>query len=292
MDPRQVAQVRLFNRRVTRHVGALNDSYLRRGRPLGEARVLFEIGPDGAAIATLRARLGLDPGYLSRVLRSLDRQGLLVTEMEGQDGRTRRVVLTGKGRAEYRAYDRLSDKLAASFLEPLDVAGRARLVAAMGEVDRLLRSAAVEVTAVAPDSDAARNCLGAYFRELGERFEDGFDARSNPLSDDGMRPPAGLLLLAWLDGVPSGCGALTFVGGRTGEIKRMWTAPAARGLGIARRLLRLLETTAREAGCSTIRLDTNRALTEAQAMYRREGYREVERFNDNPYAHHWFEKRL
>ena len=72
----------------------------------------------------------------------------------------------------------------------------------------------------------------------------------------------------------------------------MWTAPSARGLGVARRMLRQLEGAAREAGLTTLRLDTNKALTEAHALYRKEGYREVGRFNDNPYAHHWFEKRL
>ena len=80
--------------------------------------------------------------------------------------------------------------------------------------------------------------------------------------------------------------------GGTGEIKRMWTAPNARGLGIARRVLRWLEVKAREAGLTRLRLETNRALNEAQALYRGEGYWEVALFNAEPYAHHWFEKRL
>lgn len=80
--------------------------------------------------------------------------------------------------------------------------------------------------------------------------------------------------------------------GDTVEIKRMWTAPDARGLGIARRVLRWLESKAREAGLTRLRLETNRALMEAQALYLGEGYREVAPFNAEPYAHHWFEKRL
>jgi len=72
----------------------------------------------------------------------------------------------------------------------------------------------------------------------------------------------------------------------------MWTAPEARGQGVARRILHELEALARMAGIETLRLDTNRVLVEAQAMYRREGYREITRYNDNPYAHHWFEKKL
>jgi GNAT superfamily N-acetyltransferase len=72
----------------------------------------------------------------------------------------------------------------------------------------------------------------------------------------------------------------------------MWTAPEARGQGVARRILHELEALARDAGIERLRLDTNRVLVEAQALYRREGYREIPRYNDNPYAHHWFERNL
>jgi ribosomal protein S18 acetylase RimI-like enzyme len=98
--------------------------------------------------------------------------------------------------------------------------------------------------------------------------------------------------VARLDGDPVGCGALKRVDERAGEIKRVWVAKSACGLGIARRMLWRLEAAALEMGLATLRLDTNKALTEARALYRSDGYREVERFNDNPYAHHWFEKRL
>jgi GNAT superfamily N-acetyltransferase len=107
-----------------------------------------------------------------------------------------------------------------------------------------------------------------------------------------MRPPAGLFVIAWLDGAPVGCGALKIADRVTGEIKRMWTAPSARGLGIARRVLRALEAKAREAGLLRLRLETNRVLTEAQALYEKDGFAEVAPFNSEPYAHHWFEKRL
>ena len=107
-----------------------------------------------------------------------------------------------------------------------------------------------------------------------------------------MAPPSGLFVLARLDGDAIGCGGLKRLDKATGEIKRVWTAPPARGMGVARRVLRTLEAAARDMGLRTLRLDTNRALTEAHALYRKEGFREVARFNDNPYAHHWFEKRL
>jgi GNAT superfamily N-acetyltransferase len=209
------------------------------------------------------------------------------------DGRVRRVVLTPNGRAERATYDALSEELATSFLRPLDPAQRDRLVSGMAEVERLLRAGAVELRPAAPNSAAAQWCLERYFAELAARFEVGFDpARSNSASPEEMTPPAGFFVMAWLDGGPVGCGALKVGEGDTGEIKRMWTAPDARGLGIARRVLRWLEAKAREAGLTRLRLEINRALMEAQALYLGEGYREVAPFNAEPYAHHWFEKRL
>ena len=178
-------------------------------------------------------------------------------------------------------------------LEPLNVSEQNRLLAAMGEVERLIRAASIEVAAESPDGADARLCLSAYFRELDARFETGFDAASDEsASVEDMAPPSGLFVIARLDGDAVGCGGFKRVDKATGEIKRVWTAPSARGLGVARRMLRTLEAAAREKGLKTLRLDTNRALTEAHALYKSEGYREIARFNDNPYADHWFEKRL
>ena len=107
-----------------------------------------------------------------------------------------------------------------------------------------------------------------------------------------MTPPAGLLVLARLRHEAVGCGALKFHEGQPAELKRMWVSSAVRGLGVGRRLLSELETQARAAGATIVRLETNRALTQAISLYRQSGYREVPAFNDEPYAHHWFEKRL
>ena len=118
MDSDAVRQVRSFNRAVTQTVGALETSYLRRGRPLGEARLLFEIGRDGAEARRLRQRLGLDSANPSRLLASLTSQGLIEVLAAAPDRRLRRVALTRKGIAELMAYGRLSDRLAASMLAP------------------------------------------------------------------------------------------------------------------------------------------------------------------------------
>jgi GNAT superfamily N-acetyltransferase len=175
----------------------------------------------------------------------------------------------------------------------LDAARRGRPVIAMADVERQIRAAAVEVSSEAPNSVDARWCLDEYVRELAARFETGFDtAKSNPARDEEMIPPAGLFVVARLDGYPIGCGALKRKNRTTGEIKRMWTASSARGCGVARKVLQALEAAAREFGLTTLHLETNRTLTEAQALYRKAGYREVDAFNDEPYAHHWFEKNL
>src|SRR5208282_5830959 len=232
MDRGQVQQVRRFNRLVAQRVGALEANYLRRGRPLGEARLIFETGADGVEVRALRNKLGLDSGYLSRLMQSLKTQGLITVKQETGDGRRRRVSLTRKGSVERATYDRLSDELAASMLKSLDAAERSRLVTAMGEVERLIRAASVEIAPESPDSADARWCLDAYFRELAARFEDGFDAgRHDSGRADEMTPPAGLFVVARLYGDPVGCGGLKRMDNATGEIKRVWTSPSARGIG-------------------------------------------------------------
>ncbi|RPE81952.1 bifunctional helix-turn-helix transcriptional regulator/GNAT family N-acetyltransferase [Vulcaniibacterium tengchongense] len=289
----QVRQVRAFNRAVTRRIGALSDDYLGRGRPLAESRLLFEIGREGADLRDLRARLSLDSGYLSRLLRALEAQGLVTSQPSPDDARVRRATLTAKGRREVEALDRRSEAFAAALLAPLGEAQRERLVAAMAEVERLMRAAAVTIEPADPAGADARACIDAYLRELAQRFESGFDPSRGPSADPReLVPPSGVLLLARLDGQPLGCGALKRIGKGVGEIKRMWVSPEARGLGIAQRLLDALEQHARILRLTTLRLDTNRSLTEARALYARNGYREIPAYNDNPYADHWFEKRL
>jgi DNA-binding MarR family transcriptional regulator/N-acetylglutamate synthase-like GNAT family acetyltransferase len=288
-----VSQVRSFNRLITQRVGALNYRYLARDRPLGEARLLWEIGVDGCDVRRLRSRLDLDSGYLSRLLRSLETAKLIRVEPSEDDKRVRTARLTPAGRAERDLLERRSDELAHSFLEPLSEPRRVRLVAAMAEVERLLTAALVEIDVVDPAHRDAQLCIREYFAELGRRFEMGFDpASSTPVELHELRPPAGLFLVATLRGEPVGCGAVKFHGDQPAELKRMWVAESARGLGIGRRLLDELERHATAGGARVIRLETNRTLTEAISLYRSAGYREVEAFNDEPYAHHWFEKQL
>ena len=293
MTQAAVSRVRSFNRLVTERVGALNDRYLARDRSLGECRLLWEIGADGRDVRELRSRLGLDSGYVSRLLRSLEDAGLVTVAPSPADRRVRTARLTAAGRAEAELLDRRSDELARSFLEPLGESGRARLVEAMADVERLLTAALVRVHIVDPERPEAQFCLRAYFDELARRFDAGFDpGRSISADAVELRLPAGAFLLATLRGEPVGCGALKLHGDDAAELKRMWVAHDARGLGLGRRLLSELERVAAANGATVVRLETNRSLPEAIALYRSSGYDEVAAFNDEPYAHHWFEKRL
>lgn len=298
-----VARLRRFNRYFTRRIGALDDRYLGQERPLGEARLLFEIGEDGASLRELRGRLGLDAGYLSRMIRSLERQGLVRVGAHPGDGRLRLAVLTPAGRMERQEQDRRADVLAAGLLDGLEPAQHERLTGALDTARRLLRLAAVDVRLVAGGHRDARACLDAYAADIDERFPEGFDPAALVRPDE-VSGGAGAFLVAYEDGRPVGCGALRCLEppverapGVTprlgvGEIRHVWVHPDARRLGLARRLLGELERAAVVRRYGAVRLDTHAMLTEAQAMYRAYGYREIPRYDENAYAAYWFEKRL
>lgn len=294
MEREQIDVVRRFNRAVTQRVGALDDEYLSRHRSLGLSRLLWEVGPDGTEVRVLRSRLGLDSGYVSRQLRQLESDGLVTTDPHAGDGRVRKVRLTEAGDKERAVLDRASDELAESILDPLTESQRGRLVAAMTEVGRLLLASQVRIEITDPRRPEARYCLRSYVEELGRRFATGFDpARSIPASDEEMTLPKGLLLVASAHGSPMGCGALKLhPETRIAEVKRMWASPDVRGLGLGRRILERLAEEAAARGMRTLRLETNGTLAEARRLYESAGFVEVEAFNDERYADHWFERSL
>ncbi|HEY6210510.1 MAG TPA: helix-turn-helix domain-containing GNAT family N-acetyltransferase [Gemmatimonadales bacterium] len=293
MHADQIAQVRQFNRLVTQRVGALDDHFLGRGRPLGASRLLYEIGERGADLRALRCRLGLDAGYVSRLTTALAKEGLIRLAPGPGDRRVRTARLTARGRREIRELNARSDRLAARLLGAVSRTQRERLVAAMAEVHRLLRVAGLVIERVDPASPAARWCVAQYFAELDRRFPGGFDpAASLPAEDRDLVPPRGAFLVASIDGESVAGGCLKTTAPRVGSLKRMWVAASARGLGIGRRMLEALEDQARALGITTLRLETNKTLQEAIALYRSAGYRAVTPFNADPYATHWFEKRL
>ncbi len=154
--------------------------------------------------------------------------------------------------------------------------------------------AGVSFHTVDPRSADAVAAVTSYFTELDERFVGGFDQWDSIHDDaESFEPPEGAFVLGrTADGAVAACGAMQTLGTGVGEIKRMWVAPAARGRGVASLLLVHLEDLVVAAGHDTVRLDTNAVLTEAIRMYERAGYRAIERYNDNPHAQRWFEKRL
>jgi DNA-binding MarR family transcriptional regulator/GNAT superfamily N-acetyltransferase len=286
-------KVRSFNRTVTEVVGALSDQYLGRARPLGEARILWEIGPGGCDLGTLRERLALDSGYLSRLLRSLEADRLIEVSTSPHDRRARTLRLTARGRRERATLDERSDELAASLLEPLSPAQRERLVAAMDDVERLLTAASVTIVAVDPEHEDARACLERYRVELNARSKRRYDPAVGATAlPHELRPPAGEFFVAYLRGEPIGCGAVKHPPGSHAQIKRMWIAPQARGLGLGRRLLQKLEDCAIASGARSARIETSSDLGEALSLYATAGWVEVAPFNDEPFADRWLEKAL
>jgi GNAT superfamily N-acetyltransferase/DNA-binding MarR family transcriptional regulator len=288
-----VALIRRFNRTVTERIGALEESFLGRDRPLGASRLLWEIGEDGADLHELRDRLGLDSGYASRLVRRLENEGLIVVEVYPADRRRRQLRWTAAGFAEVQELDRLSDLAAAALLDGVPSGHHERLLAAIAEVERSLRATLVGIDVEDPRHPDVVHCFTRYAKELDARFAGGFDAGiSISANPEELTPPAGYCVVARLRGLPIGCGALKLHGAAPAELKRMWVDPSSRGLGVGRRLLESLEALARENGVRVLHLETNRALSEAIELYRRAGFVEVAPFNDEPYAHHWFEKTL
>lgn len=287
--------LRAFNRTWSRHVGVLEESFLGTGRSLGASRLLFEIGrgPGSPSIRGLRSRLGLDSGYLSRLLRGLEREGLVELGPDPADGRRRVVTLTAAGVAARAELDQRSELLAQGLLEGLSPSQQQRLDGALAEAERLLRAGSVRIEPVAPDASEAVAAVRRYFAELGARFPGGFDPGDAATSDvAGMAPPRGGFLVARAGEEVVACGGVQPHTATVGEVKRMWVDPDWRGLGLGGRMLSALEDEARALGYPTVYLDTNGTLSEAIAMYRRAGYHSIDRYNDNPYAQHWFAKSL
>lgn len=282
------ATLRRFNRTYTQRIGVLEESFLGTGRPLGVSRLLFEIGPSGCGVRELRERLDLDSGYLTRLLRRLEDEGLARVEADPADRRRRVATLTPAGRTAWQELDDRSEELAERLIAPLTERQRARLAEALATADLLVRAATISLREVPPTDPVAVDAAARYFAELDRRFPAGFDP--------GEPDHAGTFLLATSDGGPVAYGGVRELDvdgvGRTGEIKRMWVHEEWRGAGLGSRMLRELEALALRLGYERVVLDTNGTLSEAIEMYGRAGYSPIERYNDNPYAEAWFEKPL
>jgi DNA-binding MarR family transcriptional regulator/GNAT superfamily N-acetyltransferase len=291
VEAADIEVLRRFNRFYTQTIGVLSDRYLGQARPLGESRLLFEIGDSGADVRELRGRLDLDAGYLSRTLRALQDQGLVEVRPHPRDNRARVAALTPAGRRELGDLNERAAMVARGLLEPLTDSGRADVIGAMETIRQRLRMAAITVGVADPGSAIARQCLDAYASELESRFPGGFD-RGDLIAPAEARGKRGAFVVAREGNEPAGCGAVRTMEPCVAEIRHVWVAPGARRLGLGRRILIELERQACARGLMTVRLDTHEVLSEAIAMYRTSGYHEIPRYHDNPYAYHWFEKHL
>jgi DNA-binding MarR family transcriptional regulator/GNAT superfamily N-acetyltransferase len=287
-----IARLRRFNRVVTREIGALDTSYLGRGRPLSTARVLHMIKPQGTDVAVIRQVLGFDSGLLSRLLRGLEDEGLIKVAPDPADRRRRIAQLTPEGEAEWQVYDNLGH---AKARQVFDKAGKRQqaLIDAMDLIATVLLRDDVDIRDADPDDDAALACVGAYYRLLADKVPGTRpDMFTLPLSDaPKYRPPHGAFLIAWSDDLPIGCVSLRPLDPGVAEVKRLWINPIARGQGLGRRLMRAIEDRARTKGYTRLQLDTNSALTEAVALYRSDGWTDIPPYTTPP-ANLWMAKRL
>ncbi|NUO59641.1 MAG: MarR family transcriptional regulator [Hamadaea sp.] len=274
-------RIREFNRYYTQRIGVLTDHYLGQ-RSLGEARLLYELSRD-PDIRSVRIRLGLDSGYLSRLLRALERQDLVKLDRHPDDGRARVAVLTDAGRAAVSDLDTRSDESVTTLIDPLTPDQRQRLADAMDEVQRLLRIAAIQIQPIPAGSAVARSCLHAYAEELSHRFPEGYGP------DDLLPASAFALFLVASDGVsPVGCVGIRPLSRDIAEIKHMWVSPSARRLGVGRRLLAALESHAVTLGFTELRLSTHEALPEAIALYQALGFAEIPAYGDDVHGQRFY----
>lgn len=287
-----IARLRRFNRAVTREVGALDHSYLGRGRPLGAARVLQLVTEAGTEVALIRDRLALDSGLMSRLLRSLEEEGLVITATDPADRRRRVARLTPAGAAENAAYRDIGHAAAEATLARAGGQTSA-LLQAMDLIATQLLHDVTEIVEADPDTPEALGCLAAYYGLLVEAIPDlPADKLPLPLPDAAAyRPPQGVFLLALSDGMPVGCVSLRPLEGVEAEVKRLWVHPDARGQGLARRLMAALETRARAMGYQRLKLDSNSALTDAITLYRRMGWADCAPYTSFP-ADVWMTKPL
>lgn len=284
VDSVVVDRIRSFNRFYTKIIGVLDEGLVGSPYNLTEARVLFELAtaPDGLDIADLRARLGLDPGYTTRILDRFAEGGLVQRRQSEHDRRRQTVTLTGAGRTAQSALNRRTDRGIGRLLEPLGEHDRARLVAAMGTVRALLEAGPdrrVELRERRPGDlgwVVERNAVlyaeeygwDASYEALVARIAADFAERQDPARER--------LWIAEVDGQRAGSVFCVREDDDTARLRLLLTEPWARGLGLGTRLVDTCIEFARDAGYSRLVLWTNDVLTAARRIYQRAGFRLID----------------
>ncbi|HKT60133.1 MAG TPA: helix-turn-helix domain-containing GNAT family N-acetyltransferase [Gemmatimonadales bacterium] len=287
------ARVRRFNRFYTRRLGLLDEGHLHSPFALPEVRVLYEVAnrerPTAAAVA---GALGMDAGYLSRLLRGLRHRGLLEARVVPHDRRQRVLALTARGRRTFAGLDARATAEVAAMLEDLSPAERDRLIASLETVQALLEggepgpsgdgsnAAAPEVALRAP----APGDLGWVVQRHGELYAEEYGwnedferlvARIVGEFAAAERGPRQRGWIATVDGRRAGCVFLMPGGEGVARLRLLLVEPWARGHGLGGLLVDTCVHAARRAGCHTLTLWTNDVLTAARRLYERAGFRLV-----------------
>lgn len=297
ISPDQVAAVRRFNRFYTRRIGVLGDHIYQSPFSLPEVRVLYELAHRDRLTATALSReLGMDPGYLSRLLRGLAQRGLVVRTRSESDARQVQLSLTARGKRTFAGLDAGSNREVVNLLEPLDDPGRRRLVGALSAVESLLgetggqRAPALIIRQHQPGDlgwIVARHGV-LYDREYG--WDETFEALVAEIVGKfgkGHDPARERCWVGELDGENVGCVMCCRENDETARLRLLLVEPKARGLGLGKTLVDECLKFARRAGYTRMVLWTNDVLTAARRIYERAGFTLTE---EDP--HHSFGKDL
>ena len=287
VDERNIAAMRRFSRFYTRQVGLLQDGILRTRFSLTEARVLYELAhrnkPNASEIAT---ELGLDHGYLSRILSDFEKAGLVVRTRSADDGRQFLLALTAKGRMAFAPIDQGSQEQVRGILEKLVPADRQRVVGAMGMIEQLIEGAPAGKPAYTLRTHRPGD-MGWVVERHGVLYgqEYGWDARIEALTAEivgnflkNFDPKRERCWIAEIDGTPVGSVFLVRDSDEVARLRLLIVDPGARGLGIGKRLVDECISFARKAGYKKITLWTHGVLTAARAIYQRAGFQLTEQW--------------
>jgi len=278
-----IAAVRLFNRFYTRRVGALNQRFMGTELSLPEARLMFEIEHADAPVASdLQKLLGMDAGYVSRVMARFEARGWITRRTGEGDARRRPIVLTPAGRAVFETMDRRQCEHLAEMLAPLAPAQRSDLVAALGEARTLLDPAPDKAFAIRPwrtgDLGLMTARQSAFYKEAygwGRGLELNIaDATANFLRNYQDGRDNGWI--AEVAGAMAGSVLITDEGDGLSRLRLLYVEPMARGRGIGDHLVDLCLSFAGEVGYTSMTLWTHTVLTSARRIYAAHGFEIVE----------------
>jgi DNA-binding MarR family transcriptional regulator/GNAT superfamily N-acetyltransferase len=278
----RIGAVRRFSRFYTRRIGLLQDGLLETPFSLTQARVLYELAHRRDGTATdIAASLGLDHGYLSRILRSFEQQGLIAKRRGEEDGRQWLLSLTTKGHKAFAALDHRSQNDMGAMLRDLSEDEQARVVAAMGTIETLIGRDSEKSSPAYTLRSHRPGDMGWVVAKHGSLYakEYGWDSTIEAITAEivsgflkNYDPEREHCWIAEMDGEPVGSIFLVRDSDDVARIRLLIVDPRARGLGIGNELTRQSIAFARKAGYRKITLWTHSVLTAARAIYQREGF--------------------